>query len=355
MGVSILKHLTAAAVALAIATSGASAQQQSNVTLKVASFAGPFGEALQKYAFDLFTRRTGIKVEVQFANPADFLAKMIASRGREAPFDIVCLDDDVTAAAIDAKVLGKLNPAIVTNLKHLYPEAVDKDGYGATLFYFSFGIAYNKEKLKQAGIPEPKSWKDLWDPRLAGRVSVPDIINIQGRDFVIQVARMNGGSEATPDMAIDRIAEIKAHSYYTASNTLQAQLESGDVWVAPWNNMRAAAMADRGLPIGFVTPSEGAIGNTDTVNLVAGSRYPKESQELINAMLDPFAQLGMAKMLPTGPSTKLLAAVIEADPEWASKAPVTPEAHRALYLPDWAVFNKGLKKATDHWNRVIHK
>src|SRR5262249_52065075 len=143
MGVSILKDLAAAAVALAIAISGASAQQQSNVTLKVASFAGPFGEALQKYAFDLFTRRTGIKIEVQLANPADFLAKMIASRGREAPFDIVCLDDDVTAAAIDAKVLGKLNPAIVTNLKHLYPEAVDKDGYGATLFYFSFGIAYN--------------------------------------------------------------------------------------------------------------------------------------------------------------------------------------------------------------------
>ena len=43
-----------------------------------------FGEALQKYAFDLYTRRTGIKVEIQYANPADFLAKMIASRGREA-------------------------------------------------------------------------------------------------------------------------------------------------------------------------------------------------------------------------------------------------------------------------------
>jgi putative spermidine/putrescine transport system substrate-binding protein len=338
-----------------VAASGASAQQRSNVTLKVASFAGPFGEALQKYAFDLFTRRTGIKVEVQYANPADFLAKMIASRGREAPFDIVCMDDDVTALAIDAKVLAKLDPSIVTNLKHLYPEAVDKNGYGATLFYFSFGIAYRTDKLKDAGIPAPKSWNDLWDPRLAGRVSVPDIINIQGRDFIIQVARMLGGSEATPEMAIDKIAQIKAHSYYTASNTLQAQLESGDVWLAPWNNMRAAAMADRGLPIAFLTPSEGAIGNTDTVNLVAGSRYPKEAQELINYMLDPFAQLGMAKLLPTGPSTKLLAAVIEADPEWARKAPVTLEAHRALYLPDWPVFNRGLKKATDHWNRVIHK
>jgi len=349
------RHIVLTALALTIGSTAALAQQRPDVTLKVASFAGPFGEALQKYAFDLFTKRTGIKIEVQYANPADFLAKMIASRGREAPFDIVCMDDDVTAAAIDAGVLQRLDPAIVTNLKHLFPEAVQKDGYGATLFFFSFGIAYNKNKLKAAGIPEPTSWNDLWDPRLAGQISVPDIINIQGRDFIIQIARLNAGGEAKPEVGIDKIGQIKAHSYNTASNTLQAQLESGDVWVAPWNNMRATAMADRGLPIGYVIPKEGGIGNSDTVNLVAGTRHPKEAQQLINYMLDPFAQLGMAKLLPTGPSNTLLAAIIAADPDWARKAPVTREAHKALYLPDWSVFNKSLKRATDHWNRVIHK
>jgi putative spermidine/putrescine transport system substrate-binding protein len=349
-----LHHIVAAVLALIVGSSTAIAQR-SDITLRVASFAGPFGEAVQKYAGDLFTRHTGAKVEMQFANPADFLAKMIASRGREAPFDVVCLDDDVTAAAIEAGVVQKLDPTIVTNLKHLYPEAVNKDGYGATLFFYAFGIAYNKDKLKQAGIPEPTSWSDLWDPRLAGHISVPDIINIQGRDFIIQVARMNGGNEGTPEKGIDKIAEIKAHSYNTASNTLQAQLESGDVWVAPWNNMRAAAMADRGLPIGFVMPKEGTVGNTDTVNLVVGSRNPKEAQILINYMLDSFAQLGMARTLPTGPTNRLLAAIVAADPAWASKAPVTPEAHKALYLPDWSIFNRNLKKATDHWNRIIHK
>lgn len=351
----LLHHIGAAALALTLSISTTVAQQRSDITLKVASFAGPFGDALQKYSFDLFTRRTGIKVEVQYANPADFLAKMIASRGREAPFDIVCLDDDVTTAAIDAGVVAKLDPKVVTQLKNLYPEAVGKDGYGATLFFYSVGIAYNKDKLKQAGIPEPVSWNDLWDPRLAGRVSVPDIINIQGRDFVIAIARMNGGGEANPEVGIDKIAQIKAHDYNVASNTLQAMLESGDVWVAPWNNMRAAAMADRGLPIGFVAPKEGPVGNIDTVNLVAGSKHPEEAQLLINYMLDPFAQLGMAKLLPTGPSTTLLAAVIASDPDWSRKAPVTPEAHKAMYLPNWTVFNKNLKKATDHWNRVIHQ
>lgn len=348
------KTLAAAILGLAISIGAAKAQQQ-NVTLRVASFAGPFGEALQKYAFDLFTKRTGIKVEVQFANPAEHLAKMIASRGREAPFDIVCLDDDVTALAKEAGVLGKLDPSIVTNLQYLYPEGKDKDNQFATMFYFSMGIAYHKEKLKAAGIPEPTSWNDLWDPRLAGHISIPDIVNIQGRDFVIQIARLNGGDESTPEKGIDKIAEIKAHSYYTASSTLQAQLESGDVWVAPWNNMRPAAMADRRLPIGFVVPKEGGIGNTDTVSLVASSRHPKEAQMLINYILDPFAQMGMSKLLPTGPSNMLLEAVVKADADLASKAPATPESHKALYLPNWSLFNKNLKKATDYWSRKIQK
>lgn len=349
-----IKTVMAAVIGAVICTSHAAAQQQ-NITLKVASFAGPFGEALQKYAFDLFTKRTGIKVEVQFANPADHLAKMIASRGREAPFDIVCLDDDVTAAAKGAGVLAKLDPTIVTNLEHLYLEGSDKDNEFATMFYYSVGIAYNKDKLKAAGIPEPKSWNDLWDPRLAGRVSVPDIINIQGRDFIIQMSKMNGGDESTPEKGIDKIAEIKAQSYNTSSSTLQAQLESGDVWVAPWNNMRSAAMADRRLPIGFVIPKEGGIGNTDNIAMVSGTRYPKEAQMLINYILDPFAQMGMSKLLPTGPSNKLLEAVVRADSDLARKAPATPEAHKALYLPNWTLFNKNLKKATDYWNRKIQK
>jgi putative spermidine/putrescine transport system substrate-binding protein len=136
---------------------------------------------------------------------------------------------------------------------------------------------------------------------------------------------------------------------------VQAQLESGDVWVTVWNNMRAGAMAERGLPIGFVMPKEGTIGNTDTIAMVATTKYPREAQTLMNYMLSPFGQLGMAKALPVGPTNMLLKDIIAADPEWAKKAPVSPEAHRALYLPNWEVFNRNLKKGTDYWNRVILK
>src|SRR3979490_1387846 len=97
----LLKHVMSATLAGAIGSIPAAAQR-SNITLRVASFAGPFGEGLQKYSGDLFTKRTGIKIEYIYGNPADHLAKMIASRGREAPFDVVAMEDDVNSLAVAA-------------------------------------------------------------------------------------------------------------------------------------------------------------------------------------------------------------------------------------------------------------
>jgi spermidine/putrescine-binding protein len=58
----LFKTVATVILGLAISVGAAKAQQQ-NVTLRVASFAGPFGEALQKYAFDLFTKRTGSRLK----------------------------------------------------------------------------------------------------------------------------------------------------------------------------------------------------------------------------------------------------------------------------------------------------
>ena len=58
-------------------------------TLRVACYGGVFTAAQAKYAGALFTARTGIKIQWIDGNPTDHLAKMIASRGRAAPFDVV--------------------------------------------------------------------------------------------------------------------------------------------------------------------------------------------------------------------------------------------------------------------------
>src|SRR5215475_7294924 len=129
--------------------------QTSNVTLKVATFGGHAGDVEKGYVGDRMTRMTGVKIEWTHGNPSDFLAKMLAARGREAPFDVVLLDDAVQDAAIKAGALAKLDPALVPNLSELYPRARNAEGYGPYAILYSIGIVYNKNKLKAAGIAEP--------------------------------------------------------------------------------------------------------------------------------------------------------------------------------------------------------
>ena len=95
------------------------------MTLSVANYGGSFTASQKKYVADLFTERTGVKVEYVDGNPTDHLAKMIASKGREAPFDVVYLDDNVQAEAIQAGVLDKIDEKKypISNFSTIKPRA----------------------------------------------------------------------------------------------------------------------------------------------------------------------------------------------------------------------------------------
>ncbi|MGE3149095.1 MAG: ABC transporter substrate-binding protein [Pseudorhodoplanes sp.] len=346
---SVAAGLAAAALAVTTMATVAVAQE---ITLRVANYGGVFTASQKKYVADIFTQRTGIKVQYIDGNPADHLAKLIASKGREPPFDIVYAEDDVQARGIEAGVLMKIDPALISNVKFLYDEAKNKQGYGPGLLFNSIGIAYDVEKLKAAGIPEITSWEDLWNPKLAGRVAIPDLSTIMGRSFLVAATRLAGGNESSLEKGIDKIATLKAHSFYTSSAALENQFRGGEVWAAPWINGRAWGMIDKGAPMRYVIPKEGGIGFIAVIDVVAGTKHPKEAMAYINAVLDPLGQLGQANETPYGPTNKSLAPVLADYPELSKKFPASPADLKALYLPDWTTYNKNAEKAFDLWNRM---
>jgi putative spermidine/putrescine transport system substrate-binding protein len=347
-----LLKMTVAGLALLCASVTAAAAD-SDVTLRVGSYGGNFTTVEKKFVGDLFTERTGIKVEYIDAAPSTHLAKLIAAKGREVPYDLVYLDGDVQSQAITAGVLAKVEPSIVTNLKHVYPEILNKDGYSPGVILTSIGIAYNAEQFKAHGIPEPKSWNDLWDPRLAGHVSVPSIENVMGRVFLVAAAKMAGGDESNLDPAIDKIVSLKAASYYVSSTALEAKFQSGDVWVAPWINGRAWGMAMRGQPIRFVMPSEGGYADLGTLDVTAGSKHQAEAQAYLNFMLEPIAQLALPYELRYGPANSLLAPVLAAYPEVAQQFPASPDDLKHLNQVDWAKFWPQYPHILDMWNHKL--
>jgi len=341
---------------LALAASllmGSAALAQSDVTIKVANYGGQFTATQKKFAGELFTKRTGVKVQYIDANPADHLNKMIASRGREPLYDVVYLDLDVQANAIKAGVLEKFDASKASNVKFLYPQTLNKDGYGPGMMIYSVGLAYNTQKFKEAGIPAPTSWGDLWDPRLAGKVIIPDLSSIQGRAFLIAASRLNGGDERHLEKGIEKIAQLKYHSIYTSSAQVEALFPSGDIWAAPFADGRSWGLADKGVPVAFVRPKEGAIVGIGTLDVVKGSKYPKEAYEYINTVLDPYSQLGQAYDMPYGPTNSLLAPVLKAYPEVSKRFIASLEDLKQDYLPVWGDYNTNAEKAIDLWNRQV--
>lgn len=320
--------------------------------LRVATFGGAWADVIQKYTVERFTRQTGIPVDLIAGQPSDFLAQMIASRGRQAPFDLAILDDSTREEAARLGVIEKNDPAQMPNLKHLYPEAIDPNGYGPAMVFLTTCFAYNKQKYAEAGLPEPTSWNDLWDPKLAGHVTVPSLNVISGRSLLLMVSKMNGDVNNF-DAAIDRISELKLQSVYESASSIITQLTSGDSWAAPVTNGRVWAAIDAGAPLGCVEPKEGAIGSIDTVEIVAGSEKSKEAYIFANMLLDPIAQIGMANDLFYGPTNQLLEPVMKAYPELSQKFPANAEEMKAIFLPDYSEYNSRRREVLDRWNRSV--
>jgi putative spermidine/putrescine transport system substrate-binding protein len=323
------------------------------VTLKIASYGGAFDQLEKQFVAEPFTKSTGVQVEFIDASPTTHLAKMIAAKGHTPPYDIVILDGDVRGQAQDAGVLAKLSPAAVPNLAAIYPQLRNKDGYGPSFMLLSIGIAYNPDKFKAAGIPAPTSWADLWDPRLAGHVSLPSLENVMGRSFLIASARLAGGPNAPLSDGIKKIATLKAESYYVSSTELESKFSSGDVWAAPWINQRAWGMAQRGAPIRFILPKEGGFADVGTIDMVANTPHPAEAQAFINFQLSVQPQLQWATAFLAGPANPAATAQLKDRPDVLAKFPSSPEQLDKLINVDWHAFWPQYPGLLDQWNRML--
>ena len=239
-----------------LAGSSATALAQSNVTLQIGCYGGAFTDVEQRFVAEPFTARTGIKITWINGNPSDHLAKLIASRGRPASYDIVYLDDDIEAEAVNAGELGKSGAGDLPNLKFLYAQAINKDGFGPALNFYSTGIAYNVEKLKQRASPHPRHRADC-GIEACRHVGVPTLENTMGHAFLVAAEHLAGGDESTRPKKASTRSRDRGQSYPGSSPVLDPLLRSGDVWVAPWLNGRTWGLIDRGVPLRFVLPKEG--------------------------------------------------------------------------------------------------
>ena len=297
-------HRTLAALAAAILAVPAGAAEENRfqgVTLRVATWGGQWRDMLRDHVAKEVERRGG-KVEYVIGSPTENFAKLAAARG-QVPFDVMEILGTNLHELLGRNLLAKLRLKDIPNTRNIAPDQVT-DHAVATWFTEEL-IMYNRPKLQELGIAPPESLADLRNPKLAGRVMIPDISSGGGIEALGAFAFAAGGNEQNIAPGLKLISEIPGVRFWKTGGEVVTQLKSGDVWVAVAHGGWAVRAANAGIPVATVLPKIGSKRGTmkeGYVGVIRGSRHQDAAEFFINAYLDNEVQFQLAQKLGTVPT-----------------------------------------------------
>lgn len=340
------KSLVLVAALLGAAISDLSpAIAQSAVT--IGWFGGNWGEAFNACVAEPFTKATGIKVIPEIGTSTVNLSKLEQQKASPV-IDAVWMDGGVSELAKAAGVIDDLDPTQIPNIKGVLPEAVyTRDGrtFAVGTGFYALGIAYNAKEVKNP----PKSWADLWKPEFVDAITFPSPANALGVPtlyFLNSVLSPNGDMDVT----FKKLRELRAGLFYDSSGAAANAFQTREVVIGAFNSAPTWELNDKGVPLQFVVPKEGAWGGDVRLHLVKGAPNSAAAQKFINQALTKEASACLASKLYLGPSV----AGVEVSTEVERKLPWGEHGSvKNLTLLDWWKVNDQRKALVDRWNREI--
>ena len=348
----VLSGLVSGLVVLA-AGGGASAQEPrfDGTSIRIATYGGSWRDAIHELIGKELERR-GAKVEYVIGNPRDSLNKLIAARGRDVPFDVLELDDGTKPQLLEGQFLEELNYGSLPNSRDLDPN--QRDRYTVSTLAAQDGIVYNVKKFEELGIPKPERFKDLFHPKLAGRVSFPDINVGMAINGIAGFAVEGGGDERNIDPGLELIKQLKVASFYKSSVELSTKFNSGDVWAAWWHAGWALRVKRAGVPVAVSFPKvrdKQAMAQTVFAAVSRGTKARPAAEAFINRYLDPEVQIQVSRRTGVVPVKKAALSRLADDPELKDVMILDPAKIRNMYHIDWSGVNVG--EWVNKWNRVM--
>ncbi len=265
--------LASGSAALAAGSLGFATGSRAATTIVATTYPGSFDEAFKAVVGPAFSKASG-GAGVTFTPllGVDQIGKIQASRNAP-PFDVVLFDEGPLIPAIESGVLEKF-PAEKSKAFADIPQAFrHPDGYAPVITVQLIGIAYNPKKIKTP----PSSWEDLWKPEYKGRVGLTGLGSSLGTAFMVEVAKMYGGSETNIEPAFEAVKKLLPNvgAIAPSPGALAALFQQGEIDIAfnYWNNV--ALLAAKGVDIAFAKPKSGAIAIRSSAQIVKNNQDPK--------------------------------------------------------------------------------
>lgn len=198
-------------------------------------------------AVDAFQKKYGIKVNYVRADTNVSIVRIQnEAQAGKTQADVI----DTTSGTPLLKRMGLLEKWLPDGAKALPAEYVDPEGYwvAASLYTLTFG--YNTNLVPKGS--EPKSFKDLLDPRWKGKIAVsgnassPGVAGLVG--FVLANMGERQGIEYLKLLAVQRPSVIQASTRQVLDMVIASEYSLGLQIL----NHHVAFSANRGAPVGWV-------------------------------------------------------------------------------------------------------
>lgn len=315
--------------------------------LVFATFTGSWEEAHRDVLVPAFRRATSnAEIALDPLLSVDQIAKVTAAKANP-PIDVMLHDPGPALVAIGQDLVEDYPVAQSTHFKDLISDA--QDAKGPAPFFQVVGITYNPERVKTP----PTSWNDIWKPEFKGRVGITNLNSTLGTGWLVELARLRGGSESNVEAGFKAIEELRPNLGAVAANpgALATLYQQGQIDIGPGNFNAIQILKARGVPVEFVAPKEGAIAFKTTIHLVKNSPNRELAVKLIEAALSPEVQAKLMDspylIVPTNTKVKMggeVAKVLAKDHD---------DMKKKFVFQDWATINKQRASWIERFNRDI--
>ncbi len=270
------------------------------------TYPGTFDEAFRAVVGPAFQSTSDSSVSFTPLLNIDQIGKIQAS-SNNPPFDVVLFDEGPLNAAIKAGILEKFPVADSKSYADI-PEAFrHPESYAPVATVQVVGIAYNPKKITTP----PTSWADLWKPEYKGRVGITGLGSSLGTAFLIEIAKMHGGSETDVEPGFEALKTLLPNVGAVAPSpgALATLFQQGEIDIAfnYWGNV--SQLAAKGVDIAFAKPNTGAVIVRSSAQIVKNNRDPKAVLSYLDTVLSAPVQTRLEAspwvMMPTNSKVAL--------------------------------------------------
>jgi len=241
-----------------------------------------------------FETETGIRVRYAiYESNEEMLARVLTGN---SGWDIVFPSHYYIQPMRDLGLLQRLDLARLPNVKHFdtmfqAPPWDARHEWSLPYMWGGCGIAYSPNVQ-----PEPRRWRDLWDPRWKGKVTMLDDPNeVFGAALKMLGASVNSTSEAELRSAQQLALQQKPLLQAYLNAEVRDQLVAGDVWAAQMWGTIAQQAIDAAPHLNFCYPEEGFSLYADNAAILKESRRAELAHQFLDYLLRPQVNADVVK------------------------------------------------------------